>query len=292
VADPLEFNPNMVTTWLEEHSLYSPSYLNNMRSSLASVYTITHPEETPLADQKVIRAFFQARRHQEPIRLGSTEEIWDISLITNMVKSWGSTRRLSLSRLQDKVILLLCIATMWRPRSDVGNLQFQDVKWLRDKTEKIVGVQLMARQPKETNQKTTTLSALSNNSNLCPVLSLRHFVERTARFRDALPNDHSLLLAYIDHPSLPPSQIASKTVANRVKELLTEAGVDTSIFGAHSIRSAASTAAFQKGLSINEIKIHANWSLNSDTFERHYLKTNNKLDRSRQLMDRLLLGQD
>ncbi|SAM03470.1 hypothetical protein [Absidia glauca] len=102
----------------------------------------------------------------------------------------------------------------------------------------------------------------------------------------------SLLLAYIDSCQHFTKQIAPKAVANRVKELLMEAKVNTETFGAHSIRSAASTATFQKGLPVTEIKIHANWGLNSDTIERLYLKTNNRLARSRKPMYSLPLDQD
>jgi hypothetical protein len=51
-----------------------------------------------------------------------------------------------------------------------------------------------------------------------------------------------------------------------------ETGVDTIHFKAHSIRSASSTKAVEKGNSIQAINQHANWSLNYDTFEKYYYK--------------------
>ena len=36
---------------------------------------------------------------------------------------------LSLTQLQDKVILLLCVATMFRPRSDIDTLQRRDIEF-------------------------------------------------------------------------------------------------------------------------------------------------------------------
>lgn len=70
--------------------------------------------------------------------------------------------------------------------------------------------------------------------------------------------------------------ISETTVANWVKELMSKAGVDTKLCGAHSIRSASSTKAIEKGVSIEEVKEHANWSRNIQTFEKIYYKPTTK----------------
>ncbi|KAG1524113.1 hypothetical protein G6F52_004463 [Rhizopus delemar] len=51
-----------------------------------------------------------------------------------------------------------------------------------------------------------------------------------------------------------------------------QAGIDTEKYGPHSICSAASTKAVEKGHSIENVKQHANWSRNTQTFERFYYK--------------------
>jgi hypothetical protein len=43
-------------------------------------------------------------------------------------------------------------------------------------------------------------------------------------------------------------------------------------YPAHSIRAATSTKAVQKGVSIQKVKQHANWSQGSNTFEKYYFK--------------------
>ncbi|CEJ05070.1 hypothetical protein G6F70_000539 [Rhizopus microsporus] len=50
------------------------------------------------------------------------------------------------------------------------------------------------------------------------------------------------------------------------------AGINTNIYGPHILRSASSTKAFQLGTDIQKIKQHAHWSLETNTFERLYLK--------------------
>ncbi|KAG1529606.1 hypothetical protein G6F51_014095 [Rhizopus arrhizus] len=53
----------------------------------------------------------------------------------------------------------------------------------------------------------------------------------------------------------------------------------------HSIRSASSTKATVKGMSKKKVKEHAHWSLNTDTFEKRYLKPPMKIHNSTKAQD-------
>jgi len=52
---------------------------------------------------------------------------------------------------------------------------------------------------------------------------------------------------------------------------LTKAGIETSIFKAHSVRSAATSAAADAGVSISEIMEAADWS-SASVFEKFYYR--------------------
>ncbi|KAG1059457.1 hypothetical protein G6F42_028309 [Rhizopus arrhizus] len=58
------------------------------------------------------------------------------------------------------------------------------------------------------------------------------------------------------------------------------AGIDTTNFQAHSIRLATSTKAVELGHSIQDVKKHANWSLQSNTFEDFYYKPSSQASSS------------
>ncbi|KAL7292049.1 hypothetical protein TKK_0014330 [Trichogramma kaykai] len=62
----------------------------------------------------------------------------------------------------------------------------------------------------------------------------------------------------------------TQTLARWVRNIMKEAGIDTQIFKAHSTRHAASSAAYDKGLSIDVIKERAGWSKDSKVFARYY----------------------
>ena len=64
-------------------------------------------------------------------------------------------------------------------------------------------------------------------------------------------------------------EVSSSTIARWLKEVLHLAGIDTSIFKAHSYRSASTSAAFSCGISLNDVLNTANWT-NANTFYRFY----------------------
>ena len=124
-----------------------------------------------------------------------------------------------------------------------------------------------------------TLGAIEDED-LCPVKTTYSFVTKTAHLRESLHDDHTLFLAYIDSPQKLPMSVRPTTVTNWVKETLGKAGINTKDYQAHSVRAASSTKAVELGHSIQEVKKHANWSLNSNTFENFYYKPSSQTSSS------------
>lgn len=108
--------------------------------------------------------------------------------------------------------------------------------------------------------------AFPDDSRLCVIKCLRHYEEVTAQYREKGPSmPQPLFLSYIK----PHGPVTSQRIANWLKEILKKAGVDTSMFKAHSVRGASSTAALRKGVLIEDILRTADWSTDS-TFRRFY----------------------
>ncbi|KAG1035982.1 hypothetical protein G6F43_013135 [Rhizopus delemar] len=140
-VDATQYNVLKVIEFLLENKELSSQTLNGIRSAIASVWKVLHPLETPLADQEVIRSFFEAKRKQE-VRIPSQEQLmtWDTDiLLMNIKKKWLTNGDLELYELQKKAILLLSLATMARPGSDIGRLQKRDVLFEWNKEQKISG---------------------------------------------------------------------------------------------------------------------------------------------------------
>lgn len=104
-------------------------------------------------------------------------------------------------------------------------------------------------------------------------------MDRTASLRHGLPDDHTLFLAEIEKGEQVYS-IKPATAVSWIQQTMQEAGVDTKIYKARSLSAAANTWAVMHGQKIEQVKKHANWSSNSDTFEKYYYKPFNKFQGS------------
>ncbi|KAG2192273.1 hypothetical protein INT47_003862, partial [Mucor saturninus] len=164
-----------------------------------------------------------------------------------------------------------------RPRSDIGRLQYRDITLTQDGTTS--NIRIHAGTPKESQVKSITLGTIEDEE-LCPVKTTYQFVTRTTSKRKNLPEEHTLFLAYIDSDTQAATSIKPTTVANWVKSAMKLAGIDTKAYQAHSVRAAASTKAVELGHSIQDVKKHANWSLNSHTFEDFYYKPSSQTSTS------------
>uniref|UniRef100_A0ABD2W254 Reverse transcriptase RNase H-like domain-containing protein n=1 Tax=Trichogramma kaykai TaxID=54128 RepID=A0ABD2W254_9HYME len=71
-------------------------------------------------------------------------------------------------------------------------------------------------------------------------------------------------------PGKPTVSVGPQTLARWVKCTLSKAGINTNIFTAHSTRHASTSAALDKGVSIEIIKDTAGWFKRSQVFARYY----------------------
>ena len=109
-----------------------------------------------------------------------------------------------------------------------------------------------------------SIDAFPHNVCICPVKCMEEYLERTAELRDS-SNSATLLLS----SNRPHGQASVATVGRWIKEQLSAAGIDTSIFCAHSTRGAASSKAASAGVPISAILDTGHWARQS-TFARFY----------------------
>ena len=104
------------------------------------------------------------------------------------------------------------------------------------------------------------------DTTLCPMSCIDRYISLTEPWRTQ-GNPSAFFLC---HKS--PHRPASKsTLARWIKDVLLLVDVDTKIFRAHSLRSASTSKALLKGLSVKEVVDHGRWSLES-TWQRFYNK--------------------
>ncbi|KAG1295637.1 hypothetical protein G6F64_013295 [Rhizopus arrhizus] len=251
-----------------------------------------------VAENTYIVQFFQAKKRQE-VKLPSETslETWDVKLLVDYIcKELSPTDELTLYDLQQKTILLLCLHTMWRPRSDIGRIQHRDVHLKYDTDKKhLEGVTIHVREPKESQQKFTKLGLITDNTQqeVCVVKTLEKFMQKTADIRKSLPQEHSLFLTYLqdDKKDEESKSAAPSTIANWIKTHMKKAGINEA-YKPHSIRSAVSTKAVMLGNSIEKVKDHANWSQASNTFEKYYYKPTMKQHSSTKIQNSIFAAEN
>ncbi|KAG1178129.1 hypothetical protein G6F70_008710 [Rhizopus microsporus] len=169
------------------------------------------------------------------------------------------------------------------PISNNGSLQYRDVSFI-ELNDQLLGVTLIVRTPKEIKPKASKLG-LGKYQNLCPVRTLKAFVQRTKDFTISLEEEHTLFLVYLGNGRTSAKSIQPKTASRWLEGIMQDPGINTNKIKAHSLRSAASTKAVSLGVPIEQIKLHANWSLTSNTFEDYYYRPRNQHKRGSDIVN-------
>ena len=112
-------------------------------------------------------------------------------------------------------------------------------------------------------------AAFPSDVDLCPVKCLRCYEAVTSGFKPSDPSlPNNLFLSYIR----PHKPVTSSSVARwTMKSVFELAGIDTSIFTAHSVRGAFTSGALNQGISIPDILKMASLS-NESTFQKFYCR--------------------
>ena len=114
------------------------------------------------------------------------------------------------------------------------------------------------------HQKKLILSAYSE-PDLCIVDTLKEYLKRTRAMR---PKGTSNLFITTTKPF---RKASLDTISNWAKRLLRSAGIDLSVYGAHSTRAASPSSASKARVSISSNLATAGWTQES-TFRQYYLK--------------------
>ena len=101
------------------------------------------------------------------------------------------------------------------------------------------------------------------SSLVCPVKCFREYWTRTSTLRSS--SCQSLFVI----TKKPHTATSTSTLGRWIKKCLSDAGIDDSVFSAHSTRGASASKAATSGVPIESILRAASWSSES-TFARHY----------------------
>ena len=183
---------------------------------------------------------------------------WDVDLVVQHI---GENSDLTLKRLSRKLAFLMALVVASR----TSEPQALD---LRFRAYRPNGVLFQLREVTKTQKtgsppKERFLGSFPYRR-LCVVHCLKQYEEATHTHRDPESEFQPLFLSYVK-PFKP------VRIAHWVKDMLSEGGVDTRVFKAHSVRGASVSAAKNKGVGLSDILHMADWSQVS-TFRRFYYR--------------------
>ena len=260
-VDPIHCNVTYILDFLE--SLYNKGLqygtINNYRSAI-SAYHAKIDGDTAGNHHRVCSLLTGVSNLRPPKPIQTS--VWNVETVIKYFKTLPDTFSQTVMQTTLKTVTLLALASSARS-NEIHKL---DLEWLTDFGNKMV-FQIPGRVKHSRQGKVNppiTFVEFPQDPNLCPVKSLRTYINMTKPWRNQQPNSCLFLTTVSPH-----RPAAKATVANWVKKTLTLAGIQG--FTAHSTRAASSSKANSKGIPLQTILQRGNWR-SSNVWEKHYHK--------------------
>ena len=184
-------------------------------------------------------------------------QVWNVGVVISYLRSLGETEALSLHQLTLKLNALLCILTAQRV-SSLHSLLKSRMTLTTDRVA-FVPASVLKHHRQGKKIKPFVVRAYPDDPTVCVVRTLEVYLQRRRGTSDQLLQCHRS----------PYGPASKSTIARWLKEVLRAAGVDTSVYSAHSYRGAASSAANRVSVPVSKILARGQWS-SEDTWRNHY----------------------
>ncbi len=144
----------------------------------------------------------------------------------NKTKSFVESKVKAISKLRDKALILVGFAGGFR-RSELVNIDYEDIEFVNE------GVKILIRRSKTDQSGEGIIKAIPyfDNKEFCPVKALKEFIE----LKFAKTNKGKIF------------EVSDKLVALIIKKYTQKAGLDSSKYAGHSLRSGFATTAAEFG---------------------------------------------
>ena len=253
---------NFLTSLFQEGLQYRT--INSIRSAVSSTHNPL--EGNPIGQHPLVKQLLRGTYNSRPPQPRYVHT-WDVDVVLEHIKELGENKNLSLKTLSCKLVVLMALTSANR----VSEIHALDLRFRYYKSDGVLFklASLTKKRQLGSSLKECFFSSFGEDNRLCVVQCLKQYESMTEGWRKVDADKPApLFLSYIK----PHRPVTSQRLAHWVKDLLKEAGVDTEIFKAHSVRGASTSAALKRGLHIKDILDTANWSQES-TFRKFYCRS-------------------
>lgn len=235
------------------------SAINTARSALSTI--ISTPNGT-FGNHPLVVRFMKGVFEMKP-SLPRYTKTWDVGTVLTYLAKLPPNLSLTLQQLTMKLTMLLSLITGQRCQT----LSKLDTKFMQSQPERYI---FTIRETLKTSRPgrhvdPIELVAYNSDERLCVVKLITLYLEKTKEIRK--PEVTKLLISYVK----PHKAVGSATIGKWVKATMKDAGIDTTVFSAHSGRSASTSYAKSAGIPLVDILKAGGWT-NAQTFAKYYDK--------------------
>jgi len=230
----------------------SYSALNTARSALSCILVMDNG--IPFGQQQAVKRLMTGFFNINPPK-PRYAHTWDVKVVLDLLETWNPIEELSLKTLTLKLTMLLALVSGQR----VQTLCLLDLEhYTKGNSDVVFPFQEPLKHLKEGRPtQHVRLRSYPGNKNLCVITALVEYINRTEPLRK-----HSrLLLSFVK----PHSPVSRDTLARWLRNVMSQSGIDVSVFKAHSCRSAAHSKAKAAFVPMDTILQTGGWA-GSETF--------------------------
>ena len=208
-------------------------------------------------DQMAIKQFLKGVFNLRP-PIKKFMATWDVTIVLNYLSQMKTDTFFKMSKKLATIYMILAGTRV----NTLFNLKITNL-YLTDEECAFTFDKVLKHTRPNFNTDPIVYRAYPYDKSLCPVQNTKDYLT----YRLNISSDLGLFTT----STKPHNAASDATIARWVKETLSEAGINTGKFGAHSCRSAATSAADFAGIEMSTIAKAAGWS-GTSTFYNHYKK--------------------
>ena len=235
----------------------SYSAINTARSALSSALCVDK-HGTDFGSNKLVCRFMKGIFNVRP-SLPRYAAIWDPDVVLNFLSRMAPRKRLTLKGLTTKTAMLFALLTAQRVQT-LHLIKLDNVSFTDDHVQIVFSDLLKTSRP-NWHLEPIVFAKFDVCKSLCIFRYLRSYISKTKRIRGS---ENQLFVSYVK----PHKPVVKTTIARWIRDLLHRAGIDVTMYKAHSTRAASSSKA-SKYLPIEKILKAGGWS-SSSSFMKHY----------------------
>ena len=251
----------------------SYSAINAARCTLSSV--LHKFDGVPFGQHPIVIRVMKGIYNERPqlSRYGST---WDIDIVLEFLRELSPLKSLTIRELTAKLVMLLLLVTAQRVQT-LSTLSVKNLCFSQDGNTAVFRLTQVLKHSRKGSLGTISIQAFPRDPRICVLRTLKTYLSRTEEIRDK--STDKLLIT-----TTPPFKAASTvSIARWTKETLANAGIDISVFSAHSVRGATTSKMSVLNIPIQEIMKKGAWKSES-TFQKFYKKPLLPTDVSNQML--------